>query len=101
MGKLCRLYKHIGINRFDQHDTARTKDCSRFLLNQEEMDDVLKHFESLSKSEYTDKVHCDLVFFAIAFNIKKMCSKMAKQDLNGENTPNFGMYIQICPFSVA
>lgn len=54
MGKLCRLYKHLGINRFDQHDTARAKDCSRFLLNQEEMDEELKHFESLSKNEYTE-----------------------------------------------
>lgn len=54
MGKLCRLYKHLGINRFDQHDTARAKDCSRFLLNQEEMDEELKRFESLNKNEYTE-----------------------------------------------
>ena len=44
-----------------------------------------------------DKVTMDFAFFAIAFNIKKLCSKMAKQGQNGENTPNFGMYIQICP----
>ena len=54
MGKLCRLYKYLGINRFDQHDTARAKDCTRFLLNQEEMDEELMRFESLSKSEYTE-----------------------------------------------
>ena len=44
-----------------------------------------------------DKVTMDFAFFAIAFNIKKLCSKMAKQCLNEENTPNFGIYIQICP----
>lgn len=54
LGKLCRLYKYLGINRFDQHDTARAKNCSRFILNHEEMDEELKRFESLSKSEYTE-----------------------------------------------
>ncbi|MDY4526770.1 MAG: IS1182 family transposase [Parabacteroides sp.] len=44
-----------------------------------------------------DKVTMDFAFFAIAFNIKKLCSNMVKQGQNWENTPNFGMYIQICP----
>jgi len=30
-----------------------------------------------------DKVTMDFAFFAIAFNIKKMCSKIAKQAING------------------
>ena len=34
-----------------------------------------------------DKVSMDFAFFAIAFNIKKMCSKIAKQTKNGGNTP--------------
>lgn len=39
-----------------------------------------------------DKVTMDFAFFAIAFNIKKMCSKMAKQAKNGENTPQNGLF---------
>lgn len=42
-----------------------------------------------------DKVTMDFAFFAIAFNIKKMCSKMAKQTKNGGNTPLFGLFIPI------
>lgn len=42
-----------------------------------------------------DKVSMDFAFFAIAFNIKKMCSKIAKQAKNGGNTPCFGLSIHI------
>ena len=35
-----------------------------------------------------DKVKMDFAFFAIAFNLKKMCSKIAKQAKNGEKHPN-------------
>ena len=45
-----------------------------------------------------DKVTMDFAFFAIACNIKKMCSKIAKQAINGENTPCFGLFILICRF---
>jgi len=38
-----------------------------------------------------DKVTMDFAFFAIAFNIKKMCSKIAKQTRNGGKTPHFGL----------
>lgn len=43
-----------------------------------------------------DKVSMDFAFFAIAFNIKKMCSKIAKQTKNGGNTPCFGLFMAIC-----
>ncbi len=43
-----------------------------------------------------DKVSMDLAFFAIAFNIKKMCSKIAKQTKNGGNTPHIGLFLTIC-----
>lgn len=39
-----------------------------------------------------DKVTMDFPFFAIAFNIKKMCSKMAKQAKNRGNTPCPGLF---------
>ena len=42
-----------------------------------------------------DKVTMDFAFFAIAFNIKKMCSKIAKQTKNGGNTPHFGPFILV------
>lgn len=42
-----------------------------------------------------DKVTMDFAFFAIAFNIKKMCSKIAKQTKNGGNTPLFGLCMLI------
>ena len=45
-----------------------------------------------------DKVSMDFAFFAIAFNIKKMCSKIAKQTKNGGNTPHFGLFIPISQF---
>ena len=45
-----------------------------------------------------DKVTMDFAFFAIAFNIKKMCSKIAKQTKYGGNTPHFGLHMPISRF---
>ena len=45
-----------------------------------------------------DKVTMDFAFFAIAFNIKKMCSKIAKQTKNGGNTPHTGLFLLISRF---
>lgn len=53
LGKLCRLYKYFGINRFEQHNTAKAKECPRFLINEYEMNEKIKQFESLNKDEYT------------------------------------------------
>ncbi len=49
---------------------------------------VYRRFRHFGK----DKVTMDFAFFAIAFNIKKMCSKMAKQAKNGGNTPQSGLF---------
>ena len=43
-----------------------------------------------------DKVTMDFAFFAIAFNIKKMCSKITKQAKNGGNTPHSGLFLLMC-----
>lgn len=43
-----------------------------------------------------DKVTMDFAFFAIAFNIKKMCSKIAKLVKNGGNTPQNGLFLTVC-----
>ena len=40
-----------------------------------------------------DKVKMDFAFFAIAFNLKKMCSNIAKQTKKGGNTPPFGLFL--------
>lgn len=45
-----------------------------------------------------DKVSMDFAFFAIAFNLKKMCSKIAKQTKNGGNTPHSGLFLHISGF---
>lgn len=42
-----------------------------------------------------DKVSMDFAFFAIAFNIKKMCAIMVKSTKNGGNTPDFGQFLPI------
>ncbi len=42
-----------------------------------------------------DKVTMDFAFFAIAFNIKKMCSIIAKQAKNGGNTPHPDLFIRV------
>lgn len=42
-----------------------------------------------------DKVTMDFAFFAIAFNIRKMCSKIAKLTKNGENAPGCGLFLHI------
>ena len=42
-----------------------------------------------------DKVTMDFAFFAIAFNLKKMCSIIAKQDKNGGNSPLFSPFCHI------
>lgn len=39
-----------------------------------------------------DRVSMDFAFLAIAFNIKKMCSKMAKQTKNGGTAPQSGLF---------
>ena len=46
-----------------------------------------------------DKVSMDFAFFAIAFNIKKMASKMAKSARNGGNTPHFYHFAVTVHFS--
>ncbi len=45
-----------------------------------------------------DKVTMDFAFFAIAFNIKKMYSKIAKQAKYGGNTPCFDLFLYISLF---
>ena len=45
-----------------------------------------------------DKVTMDFAFFAIAFNIKKLCAKIAKQNKNGGNTPFWGLFLLMSQF---
>ena len=42
-----------------------------------------------------DKVTMDFAFFAIAFNLKKLSSKIAKQTKNGGNTPHSGLFFPL------
>lgn len=45
-GKLCRLYKVFGLNRFEPHDTARAKTCQSFTLDEQEMNEYLKEINT-------------------------------------------------------
>jgi hypothetical protein len=45
-----------------------------------------------------DKVTMDFAFLAIAFNLKKMCSIMAKRAKNGGNNPQNGQFLHILQF---
>lgn len=45
-----------------------------------------------------DKVTMDFTFFAIAFYIKKICAKIAKQAKNRRNTSRFGLFLLLCRF---
>lgn len=53
-GKLCRLYKHLGINRFETFDTSRARTCYYFTLNEEEKNQYLpEHIEDI-KTPFTE-----------------------------------------------
>lgn len=41
-GKICRLYKHLQIPRYEEFDTARAKTCNCFEIDQKEMQSVLQ-----------------------------------------------------------
>ena len=42
---MCRLYKYLGIDRSEDHDTARAKPCKYFVLNAEEINKCLKEIQ--------------------------------------------------------
>lgn len=64
------------------------------VFGQMKFDMAYRRFRHFGK----DKVTMDFAFFTIAFNIKKMCSRMAKQAKNGGNTPCFGPTLMISRF---
>ena len=51
LGKLCRLYKHLGINRFEAHDTSRAKTCRSFVLDEQEMNECIKNEKNTPYTE--------------------------------------------------
>ncbi len=109
----CLCYKAKGDRRTIEvnHRLKRYKEKARELLTSEEgirkrgrrciepeavfgqmkYDMAYKRFRHFG----IDKVTMDFAFFAIAFNIKKMCSRIAKQRKNGGNTPHFGLIMNI------
>ena len=42
---MYRLYKYLGIDRFEDHDTARAKSYKYFILNVEEKNKCLKEIQ--------------------------------------------------------
>lgn len=106
----CRCYKAKGDRRTIEvnHRLRRYKQKARRLLTSEEglkhrgrrcmepeavfgqikADMGYRRFRHFGK----DKVTMDFAFLAIAFNLKKMCSKIRKQTSNGGNTPQNGLF---------
>lgn len=41
-GRICRLYKHLQISRYEDFDTSRAKNCHCYTFNQEEHDEMLQ-----------------------------------------------------------
>ena len=54
MGMICKLYKYLGILNIDSFDTARAKECCRFIVNKEVMQAELKHFDEMAPNSYTE-----------------------------------------------
>lgn len=63
------------------------------LFGQMKYDIAYKRFRHIG----LDKAKIDFPFFVIAFNLKKMCSKMAEQAKNGGNTPPSGLFLLFSP----
>ena len=61
------------------------------VFGQMKQDFNYKRFRHFGK----DKVRMDFVFFAIAFNIKKLCSRIARIAKNGGDAPHFGSFEKI------
>lgn len=58
------------------------------VFGQMKQDFCYKRFRHFGK----DKVRMDFAFFAIAFNIKKLCSRVARIAQNGGDAPHFGSF---------
>jgi transposase len=67
------------------------------VFGQIKFDMAYRRFRHIGK----DKVTMDFAFLAIAFNLKKICSIMAKRTKNGGNTPKNGQILHISDFSLA
>lgn len=61
------------------------------VFGQMKQDFGYKRFRHFGK----DKVRMDFAFFAIAFNIKKLCARIAKIAKNGGDSPHFGLFEKI------
>ena len=80
--------KQIG----DRNSMSKTDPDATF--GQMKYDMAYRRFRHFGK----DKVTMDFAFFAIAFNIKKMCAMMARRGKNGKNAPQnalFCLYIAL------
>lgn len=54
LGMICCRYKYLGLSKWEKLDTSRAKECQCFALNEEEMNEELKHFEKLPTNFYTE-----------------------------------------------
>lgn len=89
-------YRRKARERLTSEDGVRHR--GRRCIEPEAVFGQMKYDMAYKRFRHTgmDKVKMDFAFFAIAFNLKKMCSKMAKQAKNGGNTPPSGLFL-LCP----
>lgn len=48
---ICRLYKQLQIVRYEKFDTSRARECSCFIFNQKEHDEVMQYKEEMQFDE--------------------------------------------------
>lgn len=94
-----RRYKEKASERLMSEEGIRHR--GRRCIEPEAVFGQMKHCMAYKRFRhfYKDKVTMDFAFFAIAFNIKKMCSKITKHAKNGGNTPSHGLFLAISGFS--
>ena len=51
LGKLCRMYHYLGIDKFEPHDTATAKTCQLFTLDVQEMNECLSQETEIPYTE--------------------------------------------------
>ena len=62
MGKICRLYKHLQIPRYEDFDTARAKTCQYFAIDWKEMQSALKNRLKGNYTIFCERQNTDNVF---------------------------------------
>ncbi|WP_187368666.1 transposase, partial [Parabacteroides johnsonii] len=88
-----RVKNEIGLLTSEEGIKERGRRCiePEAVFGQMKSNMAYRRFRHMGK----DKVLMDFTFFAIAFNIKKLCSMMRKVDKKGRKTSSYGKFVII------